>query len=378
MPVFIGNYVSLWSASQIAVRDTYASWYNSFGIPLAHVFKSYIVPFVYTYTEESSPKGKLLLQVSILSVKKQMPAASIHMLYHGKGDAVFRGWLIQHGVVIHEHQPEWRGKLEDIRRAVVNHRTHPSRLYDSPGNFFGTFQRIDIPRFLSVEYCILLDSDAFVVRPFTIADLGAAVPRALAFSSELDEEGDRPLNAGVSLLNVPFLRKSLDEFHEFVFSHTETDFVNGPGDQGAFLDFYGKDIEFLSPRFNMKPYYRNEANWKHKYIVQYHGLKPHEQIAYWFDGTCEPLQCYLISRFSDSPFKCEAMVEFAKAAASEGPGIIREYCDIELERRSDLCVELLDMMAHRETPPGHSCAEYFRAALLQGRRLSPGDLLHMQ
>jgi len=378
MPAFIGNSVSSWSASQIALRDTAASWYNSFDIPLAQYLKSFIVPFVYTYAEESSAKGKLLLQVSILSVKKQMPAASIHMLYHGEGAADFRGWLIQHGVVIHDHQPKWRGKLEEMRRAVLKHRKHPSRLYDSPGNFFSTFQRIDIPRFLSVEYCILLDSDAFVVRPFTIADLGAEMPQGLAFSSEMDEEGDKPVNAGVALLNVPFLRESLDEFHEFVFNHTEHDFVNGPGDQGAFLDFYDKDIKFLSPRFNMKPYYNNKANWKHKYIVQYHGLKPHEQIAYWFDGTCEPLQCSLISRFSDSPYKCEAMVEFAKAAAFEGPGVIREYCYISLASHGDLCVGLLNMMAHRETPPGTSCVEYFRAALLQGRRLSPGGFIHMQ
>ncbi|CAK0799227.1 unnamed protein product, partial [Prorocentrum cordatum] len=172
----------------------------------------------------------------------------------------------------------------------------------------------------SVEYCILLDSDAFVVQPFTIVDSGAKLPRGLAFSSELDEDGVKPLNAGVSLLNVPFLRESIDEFQEFAFNHTDSDFVNGLGDQGAFLDFYGKDIEFLNPRFNMKPYYKNEANWNHTYIVQYHGLKPHEQIAYWFDGTCEPLQCYLISKFSDSPYEYEAMVEFARAAALEGPG----------------------------------------------------------
>jgi len=373
MPVFIGNSLSTWSATQIVLRGTVASWYNSFGIPLGAFLKAYTVPFVYTYTEESSRGGKLLLQVSVLSVKRIMPAASIHILYHGEGDGELRDWLIQHGVVIHKHQPQWRDHIERMR---LNGNRLASHLYASSGNYLGTWQRIDIPEFLSVEYCILLDSDAIVVRPFTIEDLGTSIPKALAFSSELDEEDGKPSNAGVALLNVPHLRKSRPKFLEFIFNHTHPDFIRGPSDQGAYLEFYDKDVAFLSTQFNMKPYYWNRSNWENRYIIHYHGLKPHEHIEYWFSGTCEPLKCYLIFRFQGSPYQCDSLVAFAKAAAFDGPGLIKQYCEASLRRHSDLCIDLLNLMANREVP-GRSCPDYCEEVLTQ-RGLNPLDFPHIK
>jgi len=374
MPVFIGNSVSLWSASQIAVRDTDASWYNSFRIPLAQLFKAYTIPFVYTYTEGSLRTGKLLLKVSILSLKKVMPAASIHVLYDGGADTSFRAWLIEHGVVVHTHNPEWRHKLEAMRRAIIANGRNDSHLYANTGSFFGTFQRIDIPEFLSVEYCILLDSDTIVTRPFTIADFGTQLPRGLAISSELNETLELPRNAGVALLNVPFLRESLNTFREFVFNHTSGEFKGGPGDQGAFREFYSKSwqIKFLSSRFNMKPYYRNKSNWDNSYIVHYHGVKPSDEIDYWFSGTCDDsLKCRLITKFRDAPYKCDAMVKFAKAANLEGPGIIKAYCNFALKEHRDHCIDLLFTMAHDDSP-GHSCTKYLNAVLMH-KGLDPLD-----
>jgi len=373
MPVFIGNSASTWSASQILLRDTVASWYNSFGVPLGALLKAYTIPFVYTYTEESSPGGKMLLKVSVLSVRRSMPAAQIHILYHGKGDGEFRDWLVQHGVFLHEHQPKWRGHIERMR---LNGNRLASHLYASSGNYLGTWQRIDIPEFLSVEYCILLDSDAFVVRRFTIDDLGTSIPKALAFSSELDEGDGKPSNAGVALMNVPHLRKSRPKFLEFILNHTHPDFRRGPSDQGAYLEFYDEDVRFLSTRFNMKPYYWDRENWENRFIIHYHGLKPHEHIEYWFSGTCEPLKCYLLFRFQGSPYQCDSLVAFAKAAAFDGPDLIKQYCEMSLRSHSDLCIDLLNLMANHEVP-GQSCTDYCEQVLTQ-KGLSPLDFPHIK
>jgi hypothetical protein len=335
--------------------------------------KGYTVPLVYTYTEESSTAGGVLLKMSILSVKKTMPTASIHVLYHGKGDGELRGWLIKRGVVVYDHQPTWRDQIEKMR---LRGNVLASHLYASSGNYLGTWQRIDLPQFLSVEYCILLDSDTIVVRPFTIADFGKSMPRGLAFSSELNEDDGKPSNAGVALLNIPFLRKSMERFHRFVLDHGSPNFARGPSDQGAYMEFYNENVQFLSTRFNMKPYYKNKRNWEGRFVLHYHGLKPNDHIQYWFSGSCEPLKCYLIFLFEGAPYQCDALVDFAKAAAFEGPGLIKQYCDISASNYSDLCAGLLGLMASHEVP-GQTCTAYCQSALTQ-RGLSPLDFPYIQ
>eukprot|EP00957_Ditylum_brightwellii_P065284 4951430-Ditylum_brightwellii.AAC.1 len=88
---FIGNSVSAFSASQIAVRGGMnSSWYNSQSIPLSTFFNVFNVPIVYTYTEESSVAGQHLLKASILSVRGAFGmSTNIHILYHGVKDNLF-------------------------------------------------------------------------------------------------------------------------------------------------------------------------------------------------------------------------------------------------------------------------------------------------
>jgi hypothetical protein len=138
---FIGNSVSTFSALQIALRDgTGAYWYNSQSIPLAGMWRVYQMPIVYTYTELSMSTGKHLLQSSIVSVRQFMPNNVIHVLYHGTEDNDFRVWLQEkNNVVVHDHDPSWRGKVEEMRR---NGDPAASHLFLHAGNYFGTWQRI--------------------------------------------------------------------------------------------------------------------------------------------------------------------------------------------------------------------------------------------
>lgn len=364
MSVFIGNSVSSWSAAQIAQRSGVASWYNSQSIHLVDVWRTFYVPIVYTYTEGSSVSGKYLLQVSILSVKRVLPEAGIHVLYHGvgAGDIEFRRWLLDHGVRIYEHHPQWTNEVERLRVAGD---TQASHLYSSQGNYLGTWQRIDIPLHLSVEYCLLLDSDTVVTREFTMATFGKDLTSGMAQSSELNENDGMPSNAGVTLMNVPFLRASVRQFHEFIFRHQTPDFSMGPSDQGAYLEYYGSSIRFLSTQFNMKPYYYNTINWNERYVVHFHGLKPNDFMEFWLAGTCEPLKCFLLFRFEGSPFQCTSMQDWAKAAFHEGPQVVEKYCNHTLPKYGKLCLDVFKYLARKTSPVGRSCKDEIQDVIIE-------------
>jgi hypothetical protein len=361
LPSFIGNSVSTWSARQIGERASMASWYNSGYVPLADVVPFY-VPIVYTYTEESAVTGKLLLQVSILSVRKHMPRSPVHVVYHGANDTDFRSWLVEHDVAIHDHHPEWRKQIERLR--LLGSPLH-SHLYAHAGNYLGTWQRIDVPKFISSEYCIFLDADTLVVRPFHFKDVGPAITSAIAFSSEMREDILQPINAGVALMNVPFLRATFQQFHEFIFNLSSPDQPGGPSDQGAYLAFYAGHVDFLDQTFNMKPYYYNKEAWDKRYILHFHGLKPNDFLQFWFSGTCEPIKCHLLYQWAQSPHRCAALQDFAKAAMSEGPALIGEYCRTTLGEHSDLCSDLFQMLVSLEDEVPVRCEKLSQAVILK-------------
>ena len=75
-----------------------------------------------------------------------------------------------------------------------------SNLFLHEGNYFGTWQRIDIPLFIDTEYCLLLDSDTLLTKPFTLADFGLNLTRGIAMSSEINFDEKVPSNAGVTLI----------------------------------------------------------------------------------------------------------------------------------------------------------------------------------
>ena len=115
-------------------------------IPLADMFQVYSMPIVYTYTEESEGSGKLLLKASILLARAKVPLSDVHVVYHGESDSNFRRWLQQQGVILHKHDPAWRKSIDSMFR---NGDVTKSHLFQHAGNYFGTWQRIDIPKFIN-------------------------------------------------------------------------------------------------------------------------------------------------------------------------------------------------------------------------------------
>ena len=411
LPRFVGNSVSTFSAIQIALRQPSSSsslvvdqpqpsdpnrlpssssreglkstdvapapstqtrtltpgaayWYNSQSIPLSQFWKTYEIPIVYTYTEESMASGKHFLQASIASVRHHMPHTPIHILYHGQADIEFRNWLQQtpNHVILHTHNPTWAADIEEMRLHGDVQRSH---LFLHAGNYLGTWQRIDIPLFVDAEYALLLDSDTIVQKPLSLRDFGLYMTHGLAMSSELKYPEQKPANAGIMLMNIPFLRETHSAFIKYIVEHKSTggQFRHhpSPSDQGAYLTFYGDRTRFLPYKFNMKPYFPLQSspsregdpsppppklykfNMKphiplpsppsrkgdpsppppHKLqnmkIVHFHGPKPHEYIAYIaFGKNCPEASNFLCTRgWAQAPSSlCHALSIFAQASLS--------------------------------------------------------------
>eukprot|EP01082_Thalassiosira_pseudonana_P000571 g1737.t1 g1737 contig10:2701736-2703466(-) len=350
---FIGNSVSTFSAYQIVLRQgKNASWYNSRSIPLmADFLKVHRVPLVYTYTELSQSNGKSLLVGSILSARRVFGlTVEIHLLYHESfNDVDFLSWLNGVNVIVHKHEPRWLDAIEKLR---VHGDAKRSHLYSHRGNYIGTWQRIDIPLFIDAEYAVLLDADTVIHEQFTIADFGHDITQGIAFSSETNELEKVPLNAGVALLNVPRLRETYTDFVQFIKTHADTNanFIMGPSDQGAYLDFYaglqehdepstfyknikrrGSQVNYLDATFNFKPYYTSMKTFRNRKVTHFHGLKPHDLVGV-LNGRPErdfpPALRFLVRKIRDNKrasLVCNSLRDFSLVMV-EDLNNLESYC----------------------------------------------------
>jgi len=277
----------------------------------------------------------------VLSALRHMPASALHVLYHGRSDGAFRAWLAGHGVTVHDHHPAWRGEAERLRReGLVGTSFQRHRFLDS-GDYFGTWQRIDAPLHVSAEYCLLLDSDTFFVRPVVFGDISSrssGITPSLAFSTDLFAGDPKPGNAGVTLMNLPFMRETLPAFRSFIFNRTSPVFMQGPAHHGAYLDFYGSAVELLTRRLGTKPWERDKKVWKSKLILHFNGLKPHDLLRFWLTGTCAPPKCYLIFSYDFRRYnkQCAFLQLWAEHASGS---IIEGYCQAALSDHALACVE---------------------------------------
>jgi hypothetical protein len=383
---FIGNSVSTFSALQIAQRQQQqqqqqhqdgsfksVSWYNSQSIPLGDFWDIYTIPIVYTYTELSSPSGKFLLKVSILSARSNLPNTAIHILYHGNKDHAFLTWLQNCGVIIHEHWPSWAQEIEDMR---LNGDPNASHLFLHAGNFLGTWQRIDIPLFIQSEYCLLLDSDTIIMQPFTARNFGLDLTLSIAMSDEVDLL-NIPFNAGVTLMNVPHLRRTYQEFLNFILEHKNSAMFNvrigamnfpTPSDQGAYLEFFytktnkGSDARnYLSRSFNVKPYWNFTKLHVDPYILHFHGTKPAEYIDVMTGGTCKGAGRIVCERAinDNTSYLCQGMHVFSKYAKELE--FDSEFCQIHFpgehsQNKALMCkhfLTLLSMERYGKVCDGH-------------------------
>eukprot|EP00586_Coscinodiscus_wailesii_P017148 CAMPEP_0172519490 /NCGR_PEP_ID=MMETSP1066-20121228/291449_1 /TAXON_ID=671091 /ORGANISM="Coscinodiscus wailesii, Strain CCMP2513" /LENGTH=770 /DNA_ID=CAMNT_0013302089 /DNA_START=225 /DNA_END=2537 /DNA_ORIENTATION=+ len=334
MKSFVGNSVSTFSALQISKRNGYASWYNSRFIPLSD-FAPFSVPIVYTYTEGSDVKGKIMLQASIMSVRKRLgDHQPIHILYHGDKkaktgrqykDCDFVQWLKHRNVVLHSHDPKWIYMVEQYRLREGD--PLKSHLFAHAGNFIGTWQRIDIPDFLECEYVLYLDADTVVHKPFSMADFTSMITDTIAFAIE-EENSEIPWNAGVALMNVPHMRETKKYFFQYMrrvmYSNGKKEFPT-VADQGAYVGFY--HLDKLQTKFNVKPYYNHYD--KDMKILHFQGPKPNEILEYLAGKQPTPLMGQIFEKMDKQHGTnnlCFSIKTWSDALVEE-PHLVREYCE---------------------------------------------------
>lgn len=310
-----------------------------------------LIPLVYTYTEDSAAAGQQLLKISILSVRQHMPTHPINILYHRDADLEFRAWLQSHNVMIHNHQPTWKDKIEQLRLAGDDQKSH---LFAHAGNYMGTWQRIDIPKYITAEYCLFLDSDVIIVSPLTLQKVRRDTEQ-IAFSNEMNENELLASNAGVALMNVSYLRTSYDAFLEYIHKQKSPDFDGLPSDQGAYLTFY--NVSFLPRVFNMKPYWEDPQTWEERKIIHFHGMKPHDIIHRLLGGECTPAIRILCNNLYKFPYMCLSLQQFAETALSGGVESVEQYCRQILGTGSEgeSCIRIMVELA--SVPPDPKLCE---------------------
>ena len=136
-------------------------------------------------------------------------------------------------------------------------------------------------------------------------------------------------------MNVPHLRETKEEFHKFIFRHKNGNFENGPSDQGAYNDFYA-DRTFLHRKFNMKPYWEDEDNWRDRYIIHFHGMKPMDILDLWlFGNDCNESIKFLCDKEAEYKFLCPSMQSFA-IAATLNDATLDEFCGVHFLGESNV------------------------------------------
>jgi len=374
IPSFIGNSVSTFSALQIGKRrGKNSTWYNSRSNPLlADFMQVQEIPVVYTYTESSEVLGMVLLKASIISVRQTFGMdIDINIIYHGTKDIFFLEWLAQRNVIIHKHDPKWVPMIDTLISNADQKRSH---LYSHRGNYIGTWQRIDIPLFIDAEYVLFLDSDTIVRAKFDLSTFGLDITPGIAFSNEFLEDDKRPSNAGVALFNIPKLRETYEDFMAFIQDHANKniDFVLGPSDQGAYLDFYhahkkpgvaldhdaSEYVQHLDTTFNVKPYYRFKKNFDNRKIVHYHGLKPHDILqvmlgaGFKIDHFKPAVQFLVPIMFdhNDHHLLCLTVHDFAVSMVADEDNL-NYFCRFAfsaIAKEKNACVEFLQTLSMKQ------------------------------
>lgn len=177
----------------------------------------------------------------------------------------------------------------------------------------GTYQRIDIPilrQFDQYNYVLFTDCDVYFRQQMKLIDWGSPLPAALGMGYEMDD--NFPFNAGVMLLNLPYMRQTNKAFVDWIFAQENGLYYEGFGavDQGAFNQYYEKDIRGkpISKNFNAMMYHplRKAAR-----IVHMHGPKPNHYLKWLLTGECAFRDmCELGFRYG----LCQYMSEYVQLA----------------------------------------------------------------
>lgn len=367
---FVGNSVSSWSAVQVAVRQKHyrsrgmgTYWYNSQSIPLGDFLPLYEVPIAFVYTELSPENTKFLLQASVASIKEKMSRSRITVLYHGNDDIAFRTWLERKGVIIEQHYPEWRS---DLAKATPTTR----RLRPSDESLLQEYQRIDIPKYLESEYCLFLEPGFIVKRRFTLSDFGLDLTWSIAFLPQTQSSSSE--TSGISLLNVPRLRKTYGEFLGFVESRLEDSNSLPKGAIRADYDAFYKDTAQSLPRnFAFQPHEhisRQEA--ASSKALYFYDVLPHQYLAHVIGIEHDEITAARCRQALATSQLCRSVQEFARLLLQSGEPGLSSYCKASFpdnSRQRDYCMLIFTSLSSED---GHcdDLQDYVKRTIASARK----------
>lgn len=230
-------------------------------------------------------------------------------------------FLNSYNVTIIHHVPIWSdafwAKVKPHRTANLRH----SHLYKSKETVVGTWQRIDIPTLHILKqyhHVLFTDTDVFFRKSIAFIDFNV-LPDYVSMAPEMSDMF--PYNAGVMLMNLYNLSVSYNKFFAFIMSNNFGLYFPdyGPGDQGAYNQFYEKGLRssVLSKNFNAKPY---QTFLESSSIVHFHGPKPHEYLQFFKSGVC------LFGTMCEAGFQqsfCQYLHDWNKFCPTGGPACVR-------------------------------------------------------
>jgi hypothetical protein len=272
-------------------------------------------PMVWVFTYNSwSSKYDYMLEAMVLS------AASFGFrtfcIYGGNHSAI-QDWMVEQNVTILLQEPAWGPQLWAAVLPFREENMKHSHLYASQEMVVGTWQRIDlpiIPELQQYTYVLFTDCDVFFSHKVTLLDFKDIMPVSALMGPEMQDYF--PWNAGIMLMNIPYLRASYNDFLTYILTNKKGMYFDGfgPGDQGAYNSYYEKTLRplCLPKAYNSKPYQPVLAGSK---LVHFHGPKPHNFLKFFEKGECqfggmcrqgfEGALCMYVSQYYATAFSVE-------------------------------------------------------------------------
>lgn len=253
--------------------------------------------WVFLATADADPQWVAMTKRAVVSALSRTSLKPV-CVFRGESGAPLAKWLEAHTVeVLYHDAPAWAGRVTAaVSTPAGRANVRFSPLYSLAAALGATFLRIDIPLLLDPakhgEVVLYADTDVAFLRDVRRADFGQGADPAYFTvgleSSDMPDYG----NAGVMLLNLIGLRRTYAAFADWTFSDANIarglHFGKyGPGDQGAYAEFYeGTFIVVPSPSFNWRPYWR--ARWADPAILHFHGPKPDDYREALGGGAANP------------------------------------------------------------------------------------------
>lgn len=203
------------------------------------------------------------LMISVASCRIKSPSLSPYLLYDSNGEQFDQSYFEKLGkfcAIIPTRLSRYDQLKECCKENKVNFNVAS-----------GAYLRLDIPDFESNKYCLYCDTDVHFRSDIDIPSITKKLKiRYFAAAPEIDINSYVNINSGVMLIKVGKMRKTRDDFFNFIFSRKLKSSTNDPYDQGHLNDFYRGKISQLDPIYNWKPYwgFHNDAK-----IVHWHGCK---------------------------------------------------------------------------------------------------------